>query len=302
MGYYQPYNESITVGLSFEPGIMLSASTSIKLNQAQAQTQTAKEVLDEHIATLIEAADLSGAQAANAALQSGVFPTTGTATPIGTALAETHNALRDGLTTTASTDITILVGNNAGRNAGTQILVVLHENSDEIATRTQAFVRALVRRPELTGASEDTSDELLNLAARYDVAKSDANIISDLFGGDEGAIATTPQGVVSFGNSDNDDSPTLFHLTLPIYATAIFHSEKLNAFAGVGTGIMFYDLGDEVNGGAAWPVLGKLGVAIPVTDKIEVSLDGRFHYAITTPSDIDSIWSFGVGAGISYFF
>ncbi|WP_462137610.1 hypothetical protein [Candidatus Mycalebacterium sp.] len=297
VGYYQPYDESITMGLSFEPGIMVSASTSIKLNQ------TAKQAVDSRIATLIETANLSSAQIATIAGSTEVFLTAPPGTALGNAIAQAFNAERARIGTNAvGTNIVALAGAGVAAGVATNIGTFVHDDMESgTQTSASAFVRALVRRSELTtmGAAANNSDELLNLAGRVDTAKAGANVVNDLFGVDA-TRTTRPAGVVSFDNLD--DSPTLFHLTLPIYATAIFHSEELNAFVGVGTGIMFYDLGDEVNGGAVWPVLGKLGVAIPVTDKIEVSLDGRFHYAITTPSDIDSLWSFGVGAGISYFF
>ncbi len=98
---------------------------------------------------------------------------------------------------------------------------------------------------------------------------------------------TPPQGSVSL--TGLDDSPTLFHLNFPVYAVAKFRSPELSGHFGIGTGIMFYDVGDEVGGGATWPILFKAGFQVPITDRMSVGLDGRFHYALTTPSDVDSI-------------
>ncbi|QMU56552.1 MAG: hypothetical protein GKS04_05380 [Candidatus Mycalebacterium zealandia] len=57
-----------------------------------------------------------------------------------------------------------------------------------------------------------------------------------------------------------------------------------------------------MGGGATWPVFAKEGISIPVTEKSEVSLDGRFHYSLTTPRAVENIWSLSVSAGFSCFF
>ncbi len=118
------------------------------------------------------------------------------------------------------------------------------------------------------------------------------------------SVATTatalPAGSVQVSNLDK--SPTLFHITVPVYAVANFSSETLTGNLGVGTGIMFYDVGDKVNGGAAWPILVKAGLEYPLRDNMNIGGDLRFHYALTSPSGVDSIWGVRAGVKLTYFF
>ncbi len=121
-------------------------------------------------------------------------------------------------------------------------------------------------------------------------------IVTNLFPGS----TATPTGAVQVSNLDK--SPTLFHVTVPVYAVANFKSETVTGNLGVGTGIMFYDLGDKVNGGTSWPILVKAGLHYPFRDNMNIGGDVRFHYAIAKPSDVDSIWGIRAGVAFTYFF
>ena len=106
------------------------------------------------------------------------------------------------------------------------------------------------------------------------------------------------QSIVSL----NTESPTLVHITLPVYAVANMHSERFNANFGVGTGVMFYDVGNELSDGKAWPILAKTEISVPVNDRVSVGGGLRFHYSLASSGDIDSIWGIRADALVSYSF
>ena len=113
--------------------------------------------------------------------------------------------------------------------------------------------------------------------------------------------AATPPGVAKL-RATLTDNPSLVHISLPVYAVANMHSERFNANFGVGTGVMFYDVGNELSDGKAWPILAKTSINVPVNDRVSVGGGLRFHYSLISSGDIDSIWGIRADAGLTYRF
>jgi len=193
----------------------------------------------------------------------------------------------------------------AEENAATMQAVVDTEMANTAAQNAFELFAGNVSAAEMANMAAQTNASDAATAAMQAVAANAAvlnrPIVTNLFPSINNVVATpTPQGGAQVSNLD--DSPTLFHATVPIYAVANFRSETATAKLGVGTGIMFYDLGDKVNGGASWPILVKAGLHYPFRDNMTIGGDIRFHYSLTSPKDVDSIWGIRAGLALTYFF
>lgn len=291
-GYYVPHSDTVTFGVEFEPEFMVSVSTDVKV------TGDAKSALEGAIGSAVRNANASFAHINGASGVPG-FLTRENLEADGNAAATTVQEERS---ISAKRAIVTAYGNTS---------VVAHSTSGD---DTRAAIDALdtmarerfadefvsAYHVELSNAS-NVNQQLIfanSLDTALDTPVAD-RIVPSLFAA---AGTSVPSGAVSITNLDK--SPTLFHVNLPVYAVAKFKSPQssVRGHVGLGTGVMFYDMGDKVDGGASWPILAKAGFEVPVRPNIRVGGDARFHYALTTPSNVDSIWGIRVGARMTYFF
>lgn len=295
-GYYVPHSDSVTFGVEFEPEFMVSVSTDVKV------TGDAKSALEGAIGAEVRNSGLDFDQVNGSSL--------GLLTDANLGASGATNSTPDRVKRAVDRAHEIASSNASTVMPATSAADTRAAIGNLNATEREVFAREFVSayHSELSNAA--SVNEQLAFAARIDaVAERDMSgampaipanrIINNLFAA---AGTSTPSGTVSITNLDK--SPTLFHVNLPVYAVAKFKSPQssVRGHVGLGTGVMFYDMGDKVDGGASWPILAKAGFEVPVRPNIRVGGDARFHYALTTPSNVDSIWGIRVGARMTYFF
>ncbi len=103
--------------------------------------------------------------------------------------------------------------------------------------------------------------------------------------------------------SSRDNS--LSHLFVPaiVEASWLMPAAPVEVSVGAGTGLLIYDLGDQIDNKKFLPVIGTLSFDYIKSPKVKMGVEGRFHYVLNNPDGpIDSLWGASGTARVSFLF